>query len=136
MTKLIFFYGIKKDGAVDELNSDIAFITHQYLYILKGDLDRKTPKGFPIFKYTLYANDKKIEDTIIRWGDIKCKLPEQDVWGNINNSTTNGVCFNIILNDTIKLTFNFQEHSIVTIKEIIDFLRYLNNHNFDLQIKK
>ena len=127
--KIIFFYGILKDGNVLELNSDDAFTNPHIVYLIKGDLDRKTPKGFSIFKYSLFVKDKRVEDRVINWGNIKCKLPENDIWGSTNGGNNNGVIFQITLNDKFILTFSFQNHSVDTIKEMMNFLILFKNYN-------
>lgn len=130
--KLIFFYGLLKSGEVIECNSDNALNNGDLVYLIKGDFIRSTPKEFSIFEYSLFIKDVKNDDRTINWGNIKCKLPEKDIWGSVSGKSNQGVIFNIILNDKFELTFPFQDHSIETIKEIMDLLNFFKNHNTTL----
>lgn len=127
--KKIFFYGILKSGEVIECNSDNAFSNNNIMYLIKGDFIRSTPKEFSIFEYSLFNNNSKLENRTIKWGNIKCTLPKSDIWGSVTGKNHQGVIFKIILNDTFEITFPFQDHSIETIKEIMNLLIYLTNHN-------
>ena len=126
--KIIFFYGILHNGKVIELNSDNAFNNPSIVYLIRGDLRRKTPKGFKIFEYSLFIKDSKVEDRIIKWGNIKCELPATDIWGSISGGNNNGVVFRPILNNKFVLTFVSEKHSIKTIEEMMNVLVTLKTH--------
>lgn len=130
--KHIFFYGILKNGEVIECTSDNAFNNRNLAYLIKGDFIRNTTKGFCIFEYSLFIKDILIDNRTINWGNIKCKLPEKDIWGSVSGKSHQGVIFKIILNNKFELTFSFQEHSIETIKEIMELLIFFKKHNTTL----
>ena len=127
--EIIFFFGILSSGDVIELDSNDFFKNHQVIYGLQGSLSRETPAGFKIFEYSLFSKNSRINDRVIKWGNIKCELPEKDEWGSVNGGSHNGVIFKAILNDKFILTFNSANHSIEPIKQLMDILVSLKNHN-------
>lgn len=127
------YFGILKNGEVVELDNinvfNDALKDTLYVYLLRGDWKRNTEKNFKIFQYSLFLKGEKVENRILKWGNIECELPERDIWGSVNGGRHNGIIFKIVLNKIFDMTFYSEKHSIITIKELMDFLNFLKHHN-------
>ena len=129
----MFFYGILKNGDVEERNSENAFNDSNLIYLIRGDLERKSEKEFSFFKYTLYEGDKKIEDRIIKWGNLNYKLPETDTWGSVKGGSHNEVLFKVLVNNQMEVSFPSPQHSTEPIKAFMNLLIFLQNHNASIK---
>lgn len=138
MGKKNIFFGILKNGEVIEFNDESAFNDALKdplnIYLLRGDFLRFTKtKKFEIFRYSLFHKGEIVENRILKWKNIECKLPEIDIWDSIDGGSHNGVTFKVVLNKIFILTFHSEKHSIDTIKELMDFLNFLKSHNTIVQ---